>query len=179
MEESKQISKKSDSKYNQFQIDLTNGNYMDKKLNHFFKSEFEEVFSEILLLKKEQFIGQIKNGVSLSLEDIYSEKCLSNEKLINMIENCLKSIEKDYTNISIFLSKAWLHHEKFSKRRGNSEEILKIFRKHCIDTEEPAYHNCDFKNNYFIVINENDSSNKIKYVICTQCKRVYFSSFIL
>ena len=178
---SKQISKLSDTKYNQFQTDLINGNYIEKKLNHFFKSEFEEIFSEILLLSKQQFITQIKNGVSLSLEDIYSEKCLNNEKLINMLENSLQSIQKDYTNIFNYLSKSWSFHEKLSKRRGNSnsEEILKIFRKHCIDTEEPAYHNCENKNNYFITINDEENTNKIKYVICTQCKKVYYSSFIL
>ena len=179
MENSKQNTKLSDSKYNQFQIDITNVNYIEKKLNHFFKSEFEEIFSEILLLNKQQFINQIKNGVSLSLEDIYSDKCLNNEKLINMIENFLQSIEKDYTNIFNFLSKEWSNHEKIPKRRGYTEEILKIFRKHCINTDETAYHNCEFKNNYFITIKEDESSNKIKYVICIQCKRVYFSSFIL
>ena len=178
MENSKQMAKLSDSKYNQFQTDITNINYIEKKLNHFFKSEFEEIFSEILLISKQQFISQIKNGVSLSLEDIYSNKCLTDEKLLNMMENCLQSIQKDYTNIFNFLSKAWANHEKIPKRRMHTEEILKIFRKHCINTEEPAYHNCDFKNNYFITINEDDNSNKIKYVICVQCKRVYFSSFI-
>ena len=116
---SKQISKLSDSKYNQFLIDLNNGNYIEKKLNHFFKSEFEEIFSEILLLSKQQFITQIKNGVSLSLEDIYSDKCLNNEKVINMIENCLQSIQKDYIHIFNFLSKTWSYHEKISKRREN------------------------------------------------------------
>ena len=177
MENQKQTAKLSYSKYNQFQTDISNINFIEKKLNHFFKSEFEEIFSEILLINKQQFISQIKNGVSLSLEDIYSDKCLTNVKLINMIEKCLQSIQKEYSNIFNFLSKAWTNHEKISKRKTN-EDIFKIFRKHCINTEESAYHNCDYKNNYFIAINEDDNSNKVKYVICVQCKRVYFSSFI-
>ena len=175
MENSKQ-SELSNSKYNQFQTDINNGNYIEKKLNHFFKSEFEEIFSELLILKKDQFISQIKNGVELSLRDMYSDNCLSNEKLINMIESGLQSIIKDYTNIFNILSKFWSHHEK-TKRRGQSEEMLKIFRRHCINTDDYAYHNCDFKNNYFIIIRDED--NKAKYVICIQCKRVYFSNFIL
>ena len=179
MDNSKQIIKLTNSKYNQFQTDINNGNYIEKKLNHFFKSEFEEIFSEILILNKQQFITQIKNGVSLSLEDIYSDKCLTNEKLLNMIEKGLQSIQNDYINIFNFLSKAWSNQEKLLKRRGQSEEKLKIFRKHCIDTDDYAYHNCDFRNNFFITIKEDDNSNNIKYVICMQCKRVYFSSFIL
>ena len=144
MENSKQ-SELTNSKYNQFQIDLNNGNYIGKKLNHFFKIEFEEIFSELLILKKDQFISQIKNGVELSLRDMYSDNCLSNEKLMNMIESGLQSIIKDYTNIFNILSKFWIHHEKM-KRRGQSEEMLKIFRKHCINMDDYAYHNCDFKN---------------------------------
>ena len=65
-----QIVKSVNSKMNQFMTDINNGNYIEKKINHFIKSEFEEVFSEILILDKEQFISQIKNGVLLSLEDI-------------------------------------------------------------------------------------------------------------
>ena len=179
MDNSKQISKLENSKYNQFQTDINNVIYIEKKVNHFFKSEFEEIFSEILILNKQQFINQIKNGVSLSLEDIYSEQCLTNEKLINLIDKGLQTIENDYINIFNFLSKVWSNHEKSLKRKGQSEENLKIFRKHCIDTDEYAYHNCDFKNNFFISIKEDGNSNEIKYVICIQCKRVYFSSFIL
>ena len=52
MDNSKQIIKLTNSKYNQFQTDINNGNYIEKKLNHFFKSEFEEIFSEILILNK-------------------------------------------------------------------------------------------------------------------------------
>ena len=178
MENSKQISKMANSKHRQFQNDITHGNYISKKINHFFKSEFEEIFCEILLIQKEQFLNQIKNGVSLSLEDIYSDKCLTNEQLIKMIENGLQSVENDYINIFNILSKAWTRYEKISKRIGHSEEILKIFRKHCLNTDEYAYHNCDSKNNFFITIKE-ENSNKIKYVICSKCKKVYFSNFIL
>ena len=179
MENSKQIEKIANTKYSQFQIDIDNGNYIDKKLNHFFKNEFEEIFSEILLIKKEQFINQIKNGVLLSFEDIYSDKCLTDEKLIKMIDNGLQIIQNDYNNIFNTLSKAWSIYEKILKRRGNFEEILKIFRKHCLETDEYAYHNCDFKNNFFITVKEDENSNKLKYVICSKCKRVYLSTFIL
>ena len=179
MENSKQFSNSANSKYNQFLNDINNGNYVEKKINHFLKNEFEEVFSEILIINKQQFIDQIKKGVSLSLEDLYSEKCLTNEKLLNLIEASLLSITNDYINIYNFLSKSWSNHEKISKRKGQEEEMLTIFRKHCINTDEYAYHNCEFKNNNFIVINEENQNKKNKYIICIACKRVYLSSFIL
>ena len=180
MENSMEISKIINSKYNQFQKDIDNGNTIEKVLNHFFRIEFKEVFSEILLLNKEQFLKQMKNGVLLSIEDIYSDKCLTDERLINMIDNSLNGILNEYTNIFNFLTKVWESQEKkINKKKEKSDEFLKIFRKHCIDCADYAFHNCDNKNNYFITIKEDENTNKIKYVMCIQCKRVYFSSFIL
>ena len=70
MENQNQIVKSVNSKMNQFMTDINNGNYIEKKINHFIKIEFEDVFSEILILDKEQFINQIKNGVFSASNDI-------------------------------------------------------------------------------------------------------------
>ena len=179
---SKQMSMMSNIKYNQFLSDLSNGNYLEKKIRHLFKIEFEEIFSDILILNNDQFLSQIKNGISLSLSDIYSENCLSNEKIISMIEAGLQSINTDYINLYNFLSKAWSNHEKNIIKNTSNEEMLKIFRKHCINNDEYAYHNCDLKDNTFLIINSSQSdgeqNNNISYVICNACKKVYFSSFI-
>ena len=184
---SKQLSLISNRKYNQFLSDLSNENYLEKKIKHLLKIEFEEIFCDILRLNNEQFLSQIKNGLSLSLSDIYSENCLSNQKIISLIEAGLQSINTDYNNVYNFLSKAWANHEKNSKKQSTKEELLTVFRKHCINNDEYAYHNCDLKNNTFIIINsqqiDNNSSNNSKnnniiYVVCNACKKVYFSSFI-
>ena len=165
-------------KYNQFLSDLSNGNFLEKKINHLFKIEFEEIFSEILILTNDQFLSQIKNGISLSLSDIYSENCLTNQKIKSIIESGLQSINNEYTNIYNFLSKAWNNQEKNLKKKSLNDEILKIYRKHCINNDEYAYHNCDLKNNAFLMIHDNEINNKINYVICIACKKVYFSTFI-
>ena len=184
---SQQIALMSKIKYNQFLSDLSNGNYLEKKIRHLFKIEFEEIFSEILILTNEQFLSQIKNGIMLSLSDIYTENCLSNQKIIPIIESCLQSINTEYLNIYNFLSKAWNNHEKNIKLKPSNENILKTFRKHCINIDEYAYHNCDLKNNTFIIINSDqnnysinntEKNTKINYVICIACKKVYFSYFI-
>ena len=188
IENSKQMNLKSKIKYNQFLSDLSNGNYIEKKIRHLSKIEFEEIFSDILILSNEQFLSQIKNGISLSLSDIYSPNCLSHQEIIFLIENCLQLINTEYINIYNTLSKAWSNHEKNLRKKSQSnEELLKIFRKHCINNDEYAYHNCDLKNNTFLMINNNSfdnndseisNNNKINYVICLGCKKVYFSSFI-
>ena len=182
IENSKQMNLISTMKYNQFLSDISNGNYIEKKIRHLSKIEFEEIFSDILILSNEQFLSQIKNGISLSLSDIYSQNCLTHQKIIILIENCLQSINTEYINLYNTLSKAWLNHEKnLRKKSPLNEEMLKIFRKHCINNDEYAYHNCDLKNNTFLVINNNSeicNDNKMNYVICLACKKVYFSSFI-
>ena len=156
IENSKQMNLKSKIKYNQFLSDLSNGNYIEKKIRHLSKIEFEEIFSDILILSNEQFLSQIKNGISLSLSDIYSPNCLSHQEIIFLIENCLKLINTEYINIYNTLSKAWSNHEKNLRKKSQSnEELLKIFRKHCINNDEYAYHNCDLKNNTFLMINNN------------------------
>ena len=182
-ENSKQMILISKMKYNQFLSDISNGNYIEKKIRHLSKIEFEEIFSDILILSNEQFLSQIKNGISLSLSDIYSQNCLSHQKVIILIESCLQLINSEYINLYNTLSKAWLNHEKnLRKKTPLNEEMLKIFRKHCINNDEYAYHNCDLKNNTFLVIYENsdidNNNNKINYVICLACKKVYYSSFI-
>ena len=114
---SNQLSLISNMKYNQFLSDLSNENYLEKKIRHLFKIEFEEIFSDILILTNEQFISQIKNGICLSLSDIYSENCLSNQKLISLIESGLQSITSDYNALYNFLSNAWSNHEKILKKK--------------------------------------------------------------
>ena len=157
---SEQISIITKIKYNQFLSDLSNGNFLEKKINHLFKIEFEEIFNEILILTNDQFLSQIKNGISLSLSDIYSENCLSNQKLISLIEAGLQSINSDYISLYNFLSNAWSNNEKTFKKKSSNEDMLKIFRKHCINNDEYAYHNCDLDNNTFLIINstQNDKN---------------------
>ena len=88
----------------------------------------------------------------------------------------MQLINTEYINIYNTLSKAWSNHEKNLRKKSQSnEELLKIFRKHCINNDEYAYHNCDLKNNTFLMINNNSfdnndseisNNNKINYVIC-------------
>ena len=168
--------KSSENKYSKFLLDIEKINYIEKKINHFYKNEFEEIFTDILILTEQQFLDQIIRGVTLVLEDTYSDACLSNNKICTYIDKGLKKIQNDYKTYYEILSKAWIQQEKKISKRKNSELLRIKYRKHCEGCEDYASHNCD-KDSKFLTIK--DENNNIKYVICISCKKVYFSHFIL
>ena len=63
-----------------FEKDISTIKIMSRKVEHLFRNELDEIINDILILKEENFLNHIKNGVLLELEDMYSEDCLSNKK---------------------------------------------------------------------------------------------------
>ena len=167
-----------ENKILQFRKDIENEILMKRKINNLFKNEFEEALPDILLIKGIKFIDHIKNGVLLVLENTYTDQCLSDEKVKNILENGLNEVKKEYKNSYTLLSESWDEYEKSIKNRigDNKIETLINFRKHCFGSEDFASHNCKQKQNRFIII-KNKNKEK-KFVICQACKKVYFSSFI-
>ena len=161
-----------------FKNDIENETLMKRKVYNLFKNEFEEALPDILLIKGVQFIDQVKNGVLLVLENTYTDQCLTNDKLKDILENGLNEIKKEYKNKYLLLSESWEEYEKNSKKKigDNKFETLINFRKHCIDSQDFASHNCKHKQNRFIII-KNQKGEK-KFVICQACKKVYYTSFI-
>ena len=172
-------------KMEQFEKDIQNEKAMDKKLKILFLNEYEEIIGDILNLKEELFIDQVKEGVSLQLEDQYTDSCLTDNKLSKLVEKNLNEIKNKYEHDFSLINEAWQSYEKSSKRRINNDIYLSGFRKHCIHTQELASHNCcsngkdGEKNCHFIIVYNSDSKEEIKFVICENCKKVYYSSFIL
>ena len=165
-------------KIEQFKKDIENEVSMEKKILKLFKNEFEETLPDILLIKEVQFIDQIKNGVLLVLENIYTDYCLTNDKIKNVLENGLNKIKNDYKNTYALLCESWEEYEKNTKKRigDNKFETLTNFRKHCFGSEDFASHNCHNKQNRFIII-KNKNNEKV-FAICQACKKVYYTSFI-
>ena len=172
-------------KLDKFEKDIKDEKSMDKYLKTLFLNEYDEMIGDILNLKDDLFIEQIKEGVSLLLEDNYTGDCLSDKRLSKLIENNIEEIKNNYKHDYTLINKAWTAFEKLSKRRTNNEYFLKNFRKHCLYTDEYATHNCcsnekdGERNSHFIIVNDSDAKKDIKYVICENCKKVYYSSFIL
>ena len=161
-----------------FKKDIENEALMKRKVYNLFKNEFEEVLPDILLIKGVQFIDQVKNGVLLILENTYTDQCLTEDKLKNILESGLNEIKKEYKNNYALLSESWEEYEKNTKKKigDNKFETLINFRKHCIDSQDFASHNCKHKQNRFIIIK--NKKNEKKFVICQACKKVYYTSFI-
>ena len=159
-----------------FKKDISNIKSFTKKLNDMYDTEFNEAFKQILTLSKEDFMSFISNGVQIALSDLYGEDIFENEKLINIQNKNLNIIERNYQNHYNKLDRAWRNFEKI-KNKNNNNYYLTNFRKHCCDTDDIAFHNCQIESNSkYISVEENKI---IKYVICTECKIVYFSNFIL
>ena len=129
-------------KMEQFEKDIQNEKAMDKKLKILFLNEYEEIIGDILNLKEELFIDQVKEGVSLQLEDQYTDSCLTDNKLSKLVEKNLNEIKNKYEHDFSLINEAWQSYEKSSKRRINNDIYLSGFRKHCIHTQELASHNC-------------------------------------
>ena len=175
------------NKLDKFEKDIKDGKSFQKKLNSIFNKNYDEIIEDIFILKEEIFFRHLKEGVQLSLEDCYSDYCLSDERLIDLISKYTDEIYKKYNDDYSLINKAWASNEKSSKRKAINENYLSGFRKHCIHTEEYASHNCGSfrrgrksnKNCHFISVYSSESKRDIKFVICEACKKVYYSTFIL
>ena len=172
-------------KLEQFGKEIKDEKSMDTKLKILFINEYDEIIGDILNIKQELFIDQVKEGVSLLLEDFYTINCLTDQKLSKLVENNLNEIKIRYNQDYTLINKVVTSFDKIAKRRINNDNFLSGFRKHCIHTDDLACHNCcsnekdGDKNSHFLIVNDPDSKNNIKFVVCENCKKVYYSSFIL
>ena len=174
MESNEEIEKR---KFSEFKKDIRNEKELIEKIQEMYDSEFDEMFQDILISSKEDFLDNISNNINTLLTDIYSEQCLSDETLEKILTDFDNQVEKDYNFHYEILNKAFKNFER-DNRRGklNENSFLSNFRKHCAETDDIAYHNCQNSLSKFYQIEEN---GEIKYVICQDCQKVYLSSMIL
>ena len=175
-----------EQKLSKFEADIKDLKNFSEKLSSLFLTEYEEIINDILNLKEELFIDQIKEGVSLFLEDLYTDYCLTENRVVKLISKNIEEIKNKYKQDFLLVNNAWNSYEKSLKKKFNKDfNYLTGFRKHCINSEENACHNCLSKEKYgdkncrFIAVNNMDNKKEIKFVICENCKKVYYSSFIL
>ena len=166
----------SQMKLDQFREDMKNEKNMEKKLSYLIKNEFDITLNDILQLEPDSYIDRIERGISFSLENIYTEECLSDQKLISIIDKLINNIKIEYAKTVQLLKDTWNNYEKILKRKPHKECLLSNFRKHCFNTDNLAMHNCGSNNSFFLIVKNKE--NKISYVICESCKKVYYSSYI-
>ena len=167
---------RSDIKVNQLREDIKNVDIFEKKLANLIKIEFDSIVNDILLLEPDPFINRIERGLYFSLENLYSDSCLSDQKLKSIVEKLIDQKKAEYSSIAQLLRNQWHTYVYSKKYILKREDILTNFRKHCINTSNIAKHNCGSLNANFILVK--DKENNITFVICISCKKVYYSSFI-
>ena len=173
------LGKLTEEKISKFNEEMKNFEEMSQKIMNFFINEYEELFPEILIMSKKQFLLNVKKGANLTLEDLYTNKMKENSKFHSLFDDNLKKIEEKYDSDHNLLKNKF---EECNKNK-NDQNYLTKYRKHCFYDSEYASHNCSNKDTKFILINNDDNNDNnndnIKFVVCSNCLKSYKSSFIL
>ena len=175
----KNQTKEKEEKYNRFKKDIHNERMFLFKINNLFSDEFEEMIEDILILDENQFMSQLKNRIENELEDIYSDKVFSEKKLSNFIEKGINSIKNDYKSNYDLLYNTYDNYTKNKNSKKNDiEYLINKYRRHCMNEvkNEYATHICNSKLGKFILAKK---YGKIEFVICSNCKKAYYSNMIL
>ena len=175
MTSSSTLLKLSEEKLNKYNEEIKNTQEMSTKIKSFLLKEYEEIFPGILTMSKKQFLQNIKKSVFLTLEDLYTNIIKEDTQLQDIFNKNFIKIEDKYEDNYNLLKKEW---ENFSKNTKKQDYLTK-YRKHCFEDSEYATHNCSNKDAKFILISKDDNKENIEFVICSNCKKAYKSSFIL
>ena len=179
MNDSKNHKKDLEDKFNKYQKDILNEKLFLFKINQMLRDVFEEIFDDILIIDENQFISQLKNKVEEELEEIYSNKISTERRFSNLLEKGLNSIKNDYkASFDILNNTYYLFSKNKNTKRKNIEFLVNQYRRHCLNEveNEHATHTCDSKFGKFILVKK---YGKTEFVICSHCKKVYYSNMIL
>ena len=141
---------------------------------------YEDNFPKILIQSKDLF----RNTIEFTIKDIlnyhFDNIYINSSSIQDTINKYRKEIENKYLKDYSLLNETYL---KYKNSEEKDRKYLMNFRKHCINTEEYAYHHCpNSKRGKFIIVEETSKFKakkpEIKYVICIECKYCYPSSCI-
>ena len=152
-----------------FEQRIENSEDISKKFTDIFIKEYYELFPDILLISKQIFLSNIKKNIINFFENIYTEKIKTDENFLMLINQNIKLLEEKYDSNYLLIKNEY---DDTSKEKN----YLIKYRKHCFYDREYASHNCQ-KNSKFILISQKD--NNYEFVICSNCQKVYKTSFIL
>ena len=147
------------------------------KISDIFKCIFEDLFPSIISNKsKESFIDEINDKSMNIIHNNFSDNDLQNSLINSIISKVKDEIKDKISKIHSFLEKSLEDIDKKDKDKCN----ITHFRKHCIKSENIAYHLCDNgKLGKFIKIesefHDNENNN---YTICENCHYCYPSNCI-
>ena len=169
------------------------------ELPKIYENEFIIIFSDILIISKKEFFDNISFRVKNLINEKYKIEINNNEKLQTCLNTYFHQYEQKY-NLYLDEIRKFLEQHKKNQNNGFKDDFIVHFRKHCGKTDYYAKHNCN-KNNkignflpifeHFTQKKNNYQQNKsinaslqeeiksIKYIICIDCHKVFFSNKFL
>ena len=129
---SKILLKLSEEKISKFKEDMRNSDEISKKIKNFISNEYEEIFPEILVMPRKQFLTNIKKGAFSNLEDLYTDIIKQDSKFQYLFNDNFKNIEEKYELNYNLLKKEWANYNK----NKNEANFLSKYRKHCLYENE-------------------------------------------
>ena len=178
-----------DKKISTHNKDLLNIKELISKLDILFEEQLSKTFKDILIIPRNNFLNIIISEVKNFIDEQYGEEIYKNEKFINFFSSSCNNLEDKYNSFFEELTKAWEEYQSNKHLNNESSYYFSNFRKHCIDTDNFALHNCsEGKKGYFIQVikkskknainskKKNIQTSQVQYLICNKCKAVYFSN---
>ena len=148
------------------------------KISNIFNSIYEDFFPTIISNKsKDTFINEINEKSQDILLNNFTEKELQIPSMEIMLKKIKEEIRDKINKISLFLEKSIKNIEK----QETNLYYLNNFRKHCIKTDNFAYHLCDNgKIGKFIILKTEKKVNgkDLVYVFCHNCHFCYLGNCI-
>ena len=179
---------KNDNRYKEFLHRLKKYEHFKEEISHIFDEEYQELFENILLTKKDNFLKTLHSNIKLLLKDKYTSHCLEHTELILLLDKYEKKYNTIYSEdmkiINNCLSKDNIILNNKNKYVQNGDNF--IFLKHCKFQEEIPLHSCNKSNNFYLL--KIEKTKKLKYsikkyseifaVLCMNCFQIYKSNFI-
>ena len=170
---SEEISRQRDSK-NTF---LNKSNYYSK-VSDIFNYIYEDLFSEIISTKNKYiFLKKIVEKSTIIIHNNFSDDELKLSILKNIIYKVKEDIKNKINDVHSYLEREL---NDINKKEKKTSYVVH-FRKHCIKTEDLAYHLCDNGRIGKFIKLESEIYNHPKYfsyIICENCNFCYLSNCI-
>lgn len=97
METESEINKK----FELLNLEMNDQKKFKNKLIDMYLLEFEENFSDILILDKDKYLDRFGEKISLILSDKYSDRCFDRDDFLNLLTNVEKIFLDNYYEVSL------------------------------------------------------------------------------
>ena len=143
-------------------------NETDLKLKKIINFLYSDLFQQILLIPKNQFLENIQKKLDKIIFDIYPEYLTIKKSYADSLK---KELNAKYIKEYSLLKKSLNDYIK----NPNIFQLVMNFIPHCQKCEKIAYHNCINSLNYGKFIKEKENND---FVICVECKICYKKDLI-